>query len=212
MKQELLIVGAGGFGRELYGWLRECPEWNRDWVFRGFLDDQLSALDDFDYADGVVGPIQGYTPLPGQVFACGIGNVAAKRKACDALLAVGARFISVVHPAAVVGPHVSLGAGAVVCPGAVLTADITIGDMVLVNLNTTIGHDVSVGNWSTLSPLCNLTGAVQLGAGVFLGASAVILPRLSIGDDALVGAGAVVMRDVKSGQRVFGNPARAFNA
>ncbi len=211
MKQELYIVGAGGFGRELYCWLKDCPEWNRDWVFRGFLDDQLSALDDFDYEAGVVGPIQGHIPQPGQVFACGIGNVVAKQKACDALLADGAKFISVVHPTAVVGAHVTLGAGAVVCPGAVLTSDITIGDMALVNLNTTIGHDVRVGKWTTLSPLSNLTGGVQLGDAVFLGASALILPGLSVGDAALVGAGAVVMRDVKPGQRVFGNPARAFS-
>ena len=37
-----------------------------------------------------------------------------------------------------------------------------------------------------------------------------ILPGHSVGNDALVGAGAVVMRDVKPGQHVFGNPARAF--
>jgi len=211
MIPDLYIVGAGGFGRELYCWLKDLAAWGRDWEFVGFLDDNLSALDDFEYNGQVVAPIQDYVPRPGQVFVCGIGNVAIKEKVCAPLLASGANFLTVVHPSAVVGANVALGAGAVICPGAILTCDIKVGEMAMINLHSSIGHDVSIGKWTTLSPQSNLNGGVTIGAGVFLGSSAVILPGHTVGDRALVGAGSVVMRDVKCGQSVFGNPARVFN-
>lgn len=40
-----------------------------------------------------------------------------------------------------------------------------------------------------------------------IGSSAVILPGVTIGAGALVGAGAVVVRDVRAGATVVGNPA-----
>ena len=210
MIPELYIVGAGGFGRELYTWLQDLSGWNRDWKFSGFLDDNLSALDGFEYEAQVVSPVSDFTPRAGQMFACGIGNVGAKQKVCGPLLERGANFITLVHPTAVVGANVALGAGVVLCPGAILTCDIELGDLTMINLNCSIGHDVTIGKWTTLSPQSNLNGGVHIGDGVFLGSSAVILPGHSVGDGALVGAGAVVMRDVKPGQHVFGNPARAF--
>lgn len=211
MPAELYIVGAGGFGRELYCWLKDLPAWGRDWTFAGFLDDRASALDGFEYDAQVVAPIQDFVPWPGQIFACGIGNVAAKQKACAPLLERGATFITVVHPTAVVGANVTLGDGVVVCPGAILTCDIQLGDFVMINLHTTLGHDVVVGEWTTLSAHCDLTGGVQVGAGAFFGSGARVLPGKSVGDGAVVGAGSVVIRDVKRGQSVFGNPARVFN-
>jgi len=211
MIPELYIVGAGGFGRELYCWLKDLAGWGRDWTFAGFLDDNLAALDEFKYDGQVVAPAHDYVPRAGQVFACGIGNVAIKEKVCGPLLARGANFLTVVHPRAVVGANVELGAGAVICPGVVLTCDIKVGEMAMLNLHSSIGHDVSIGKWTTLSPQSNLNGGVTVGASVFLGSGAVILPGHSVGDSALVGAGSVVMRDVKRGQSVFGNPARVFN-
>lgn len=210
MTPDLYIVGAGGFGRELYRWMQDLTGWGRDWNFAGFLDDNLSALKEFNYDAEVIARVSGFVPRSGQVFACGIGNVAMKREVCAPLLERGAEFIRVVHPTAVVGANVHLGTGVVLCPGVKVTSDIHIGNMVMLNLGTTIGHDVSVGEWTTLSPQSNLNGGVMIGAHVFLGSSAVVLPGISVGDDALVGAGAVVMRGVKPGQSVFGNPARAF--
>lgn len=211
MIPNLYIVGAGGFGRELYFWLKDLGAWGRDWKFAGFLDDDSGALKDFDYDAKVVASIAEFVPQPGQLLACGIGNVAIKRKVCAPLLERGGEFIRVIHPTAVIGANVVLGNGVVVCPGVTLTCDIKLGDMVMLNLHTTIGHDVNVGEWTTLSPQSNLNGGVTVGANVFLGSSAVVLPDITVDDGAFVGAGSVVMRHVKSCQRVFGNPARVFN-
>ena len=116
MLPELYIVGAGGFGRELYCWLMDMPEWGREWKFAGFLDDNLSALDGFNYDATVVGPVSGFEPADGQLFACGIGNVASRLAVCSPLVEQGAQFLTVVHPSSVVGANVVLGEGVAASP------------------------------------------------------------------------------------------------
>lgn len=208
--KSLYIVGAGGFGREVYCWLHDAFATERAWEFSGFLDDNLEALRNFDYEKGVVSTIDGFSPAADDLFVCGIGSVPAKRNICEPLLKRGAQFLTVVHPSVIVGDNVRLGKGVVLCPGVVLTCDIRLGDMVMVNCQSSAGHDVSIGAWSTVSGHCDLTGQTTLGAGAFLGSGARVIPGKTIGDDAVVGAGSVVIRSVAAGQKVFGVPARVL--
>lgn len=207
--KNLYIVGAGGFGREVFGWLH-ATEGSSEWTFRGFLDDNPNALKDLDYDFGVVAPINDFVVKPSDLFVCGIGDVTTKMKLCKPLIDRGARFMSVIHPSVIVGSNVKLGDGVVLCPGVILTCDIEVGDMAMINCSSSAGHDVKIGDWSTISAHCDLTGYTQLGKGVFLGSGARIIPGKSVGDGGVVGAGSVVIRSVASGQKVFGNPARVF--
>ena len=207
--KEIYIVGAGGFGREVFGWLQATSGFP-DLKFCGFLDDNPDALKGMDYDKGVVAPISNFVVKSSHLFVCGIGDVATKMKLCKPLMDRGAKFMSVVHPTAIVGNNVKLGHGVVLCPGVILTCDVEVGDMVMINCNSSAGHDVKVGDWSTISAYCDLTGYTRLGKGVFLGSGARIIPGKSIGDDGFVGAGSVVIRSVESGQKVFGNPSRVF--
>jgi sugar O-acyltransferase (sialic acid O-acetyltransferase NeuD family) len=208
--QSLYIVGAGGFGREVYCWLQDMGGSPRPWDFCGFLDDDADALRGMNYEKGVVGSIADFVPKVSDLLVCGLGSVAVKKKLCEPLIARGAEFLTVIHPTAVIGANVQLGRGVILSPGVVLTCDINIGDMVMVNCCSSAGHDVSVGDWSTISAHCDLTGYTTLGQGVFLGSGARIIPGKSVGDFASVGAGSVVIRSVAAGQKVFGNPARVF--
>ena len=207
--KDLYIVGAGGFGREVYTWLHAMDA-SSDWRFSGFLDDNATALGGLNYDKGVVAPISDFAVEPSQVFVCGIGGVSAKIKLCQPLIDQGARFLTIVHPTAVIGRNVQLGQGVVLCPGAILTCDIKIGAMTMINCCSSVGHDATIGDWCTISAHCDLTGHTKLGRGVFMGSGAKVVPGKSIGDDALIGAGSVVIQSVAAGQQVFGNPARLF--
>ena len=208
--KDLYIVGAGGFGREVYGWLGDMGDAS-DWRFCGFLDDNPEALQGLDYGQGVVAPISGFQVEPSQLFVCGIGDVSTKIMLCQPLMDRGAQFLTVVHPTVVIGRNVRLGQGVVLCPGVILTCDMEIGDMVMINCRSSAGHDVSIGDWCTISAHCDLTGYTKLGRGVFMGSGARIIPGKSVGADAVIGAGSVVIRSVAAGQKVFGNPARVFD-
>jgi sugar O-acyltransferase (sialic acid O-acetyltransferase NeuD family) len=209
--KKLIIVGAGGFGREVYNWALADADCEEEWEIAGFLDDNLAALDNFDYPAKIIGTIADHKPSVDELFICAIGSPAIKRAVCESLLERSAEFVSLIHPYAVVGLNVNIGKGVVLCPNAVITCDVSIGDFVVVNCHSSIGHDVRVGDWTTLSGHCDVTGQVELGEMVFLGSGARILPLKKVGDRATVGAGSVVIRHVPAGTKVFGNPAKVFD-
>lgn len=207
--KKLLIVGAGGFGRELYVWASQHPDCGQAWELAGFLDDNPQALQSFG-SFAPVRPLTGHVVDPAKLYLCGLGLPPVKAKLLQPLLAAGANFLTFIHPRALVGERVKLGHGVVLCPGVIASADIVLGDFVMLNLHTTVGHDASIGAWSTLSAHCDVTGRVQVADRVFMGSRVSIIPGQSIGSGATLGAGAVVIRDVPAGVTVFGNPARVF--
>lgn len=210
MSKKLYIVGAGGFGREVYGWLQDEASLLAEYDLIGFLDDDCDALKDFDVGHEVVGEISDFEFDENSFFICGIGTVEWKKKLCQPLVAAGARFLTLIHPTALIGRNVTLGDGAVICPWVTLTCDLSVGSMSLINCHSSAGHDVRVGSWCTISGHCDLTGGTIIEDEVFLGSGVRVIPYKTVGAGATVGAGSVVIRDVPSHTRVFGNPAREF--
>ena len=205
--KKLLIVGAGGFGRELHAWASQHPDCGRVWTLAGFLDDNSEALTSFGRFSPVLPP-SGHRPSADTVYLAGVGLPSMKEKLVAPLAAAGAEFLTFVHPQALIGARVKLGKGVVICPGTVLSVDIEIGDFAMVNLNCTIGHDASVGPWTTVSAQCDITGHVRVADRVFMGSRSSIIPGKSVGSRSIVGAGAMVATDVPAGVTVVGIPAR----
>ncbi len=203
-----LIIGAGGFGREMHSWLVQSPGWNTQWRFGGFLDNNAAVLDGFGLTPGIVGTVSGFAPGPDDELVCAVGDPKTRLAICRHLMTQGAVFPVVRHPSAVVGEGCSLGAGCILCPGTVLSCNIELGRLVVVNLGATIGHDAKVGDGVTLSPHVSISGFAQLGEGAFLGSNASVLPRAKVGAYAKVGAGSVVLRVVRPGATAMGVPAK----
>lgn len=208
MKRHLVIVGAGGFGRELYGIACEAVGFGSDFDVKGFLDARADALAGFGGYPPVVGSPADYAPAPDDVFITALGDVAARRRCVDALAARGATFIPLVHRSASLGPHVRIGAGSLVAQNAVVSADAVVGRHACIFQNTVVGHDVRVGDFAHVYALCALGGGVTLGAGAVVYPGARIVPRRAVGAGAVVGIGAVVLVNVRAGETVFGNPAK----
>ncbi len=205
----LWIVGAGGFGREVWTYATTHPDCGRQWQVAGFLDDNQHALAGFPGYSATLQRIEEFHPDPEKdILVNGIGQPKIKRRCIGMLEEKGGRFIRLIHPTAWIGHNVTWGKGGVVGPGVVITTDVTIGDHVVLNCYSAIGHDAAVGSYTTLSSFCDVTGGVRIGEGVFTGSRVSLIPRVSVGDYAVVGAGSVVIRNLDGGCSYFGNPAR----
>lgn len=207
----LLIIGAGGFGREVLMWSRDCNECGVDWEIGGFIDSNPNALRGLDVGFSVIGSVEDYQPQSSDVFVCAIGNPSQRRKCVETMLSKGANFINIIHPTAFVGERVKLGTGIIICPYCVLTCDIEIGNFSALNLRSTIGHDARIGEFCQLSASCNVTGHAKLCDEVFMGSHATVLPKVQIGEGAIVGAGSIVISKVKPRTTVFGAPAKRLS-
>jgi sugar O-acyltransferase (sialic acid O-acetyltransferase NeuD family) len=207
--KNLVIIGAGGFGREMLAWARQSIA---ALPVKGFLDDNRQSLDGFGKDVPILGRVADYVPDQNDVFVCAMGRVEFKRRCVELILARGGVFTSVIHSTAVIGENVILGQGVILCPHTVVGSDARLGDFVTLNLHSTAAHDAVVGRWTQLHCHVDVTGGVALGESVTVGSHASILPNVKVGDGATIGAGAVVMRDVPAGTTVFGVPARPYAA
>lgn len=187
---------------------RQSVQFEREWTIKGFIDDNLRALEGRNTPGQILGTIADHQPASDEVFICAIGIPAIKRKCSELLASRGAVFAKLVHRTAVVGDNVELADGVVLCPFTVVSANNRLGRGVAINLHSSVDHDACVDDWSQVNCHCDLTGAVQVGKEVFIGSSVAIIPGVKIGDGAYLGAGSVVLRDVPAGAKVFGVPAR----
>jgi sugar O-acyltransferase (sialic acid O-acetyltransferase NeuD family) len=205
--QNLIIIGAGQFGREVFTWAAQAMAAGSPLRFKGFLDQRTGALDGYDYKPGILGNVDTYEVQEGDVFVSAIGSPAARAQCCSQIEMKGGQFINIIHPLANIGLHVELGDGVVMAPFSSLTSDIKLGSHVTVGAFSNVGHDTVVGDWCQISSHCGVNGCGVLGDGVFLGSHACVLPGVKVGAWSFVGAGSIVIRDVAEGVKVFGNPA-----
>lgn len=207
--KRLVVIGGGGFGREVIQWAQGSAACGRDWEVGGFLDDREEAGERLG-SEGLqrLGGIWDYEPGKEDLFICAIGQTGLKRRVYEHFRKLGGVFTRVVHESCLVGSRVELGAGVILCPGVKLTCDIRVGENTAINLNTAAGHDVELGAHGQISSFCDLTGGVKVGHDVLLGSRVSLLPGVTVGDGATVGAGSVVLRPVPGGATVFGNPAK----
>jgi len=204
----LLILGAGGFGREVLAWATDVAKECKAWEIGGFLVERRFITE--DHVDGL--PILGdpfeFALSERDCFVCAIGDPKTRMRIVEGMKRMGARFPNLIHPSALIGPKCRIGEGCILCPGVVVTTNVILGDFVILNVHSSVGHDAVLGDFCTLSGHCDITGGAVLGKRVFMGTHATVLPKARVGDDAVVGAGSVALRAVRSGTAVMGVPAK----
>lgn len=207
--ERLVVVGAGGHGREAVVIARAARDAGRPLDVVGVLDDgrpdpaPLAALGvrllgglDWLERDGA-----------GCTFVAALGYP-GPRRAVAAKAGARARAAVLVHPSSTVGPDVELGPGCVLWPQVAATTRVRLGRHSHLNVGSSVSHDCELGSFVTVGPGARVCGSVVLEDDVWIGAGATVIQGLRVGRGATVGAGAVVVRDVAAGSTVAGVPAR----
>lgn len=207
MMKNLIIIAAGGMGRTFYGMAKDCVGYGNEFVVKGFIDDNLSALDGFENYPPIIGTISDYVPDINDVFVCSIGGD-SRKSVIDIIKQKGGQFISLIHNTARICHNARLGEGNVVCAFACIGVDVIIGDYNLIQAHSIIGHDVIIGSYSRIDTHVTCVGGTRIGNKVDIYTSSVINHGVVVEDNAHVGALSFVIRRVKAGTTVYGNPAK----
>ncbi|MCZ6836177.1 MAG: acetyltransferase [Planctomycetota bacterium] len=209
--ESLLLLGCGGHalvvaeaaqeaGFTIHGFLDDDPETKANagslgHAFLGSINDAAVVIETSS------------TPLG---LHAAVGNNELREAWMKAARSAGLkdRFLTIVHPRAIVSPSANLGLGSFIGPNAVINARARIGEGVIVNTSAVVEHDCVIGAYSHVAPNATLGGGAQVGDSSLIGLGAIVLPRITIGQRVVVGAGAVVVGDLPDDVVAHGVPAK----
>lgn len=210
--KDIVIIGAGGFGREVQ-WLierinEENPKANR-WNIRGYIDDGKEVGTE----------INGYRVLGGIDYlkntktklsvVCAIGASKTRKKVIKKISDYqNLEFPNLIDPSVIFSNYVQCGKGNIICAGSILTVNINIADFCIINLDCTLGHDDVLESYVTIYPSVNVSGCVCVGECSELGTGTQIIQGKNIGKGTIIGAGAVVVKDMPDECTAVGSPCK----
>ena len=211
--KKILIVGAGGFGREVQWLIERMNQKAMTWELEGYLDDGMEPQTEVNghRVLGGIDKLREYDSTMSVVIA--VGSARTRQKIADKIKAIGDfQFPNLIDPDVQMSGFLQMGEGNIICAGNILTVNIIVGDFVIVNLSCTVGHDAEIGSFVTVYPGVNISGNVHVGQRTELGTGSKIIQGIDIGADTIVGAGAVVVRPMPAGCVAMGVPAKPVRA
>lgn len=204
MKEKIVVIGAGGHGREAIDVIRE----NGMYDVEGVIADDRPSDDILDmYGVKYLGGVE-YLLDKKCKYVIAIGNCSDREKIYNKLSSSRCFPVNILHPSSYTGSNCKIGDGVMMYSGARVTTNVSLGNHVHLNVNSVVSHDCCVGDFSIVSPGAMLNGNVSVGKGTFIGTGAIVLPKIVIGDGVMVGAGAVVTKNIPSYETYIGIPAR----
>lgn len=208
--KHLLIVGARGWGREVFGSVIQTKAFcEGEFDVKGFLD---SKSDAFDGLNGQYPPIlcspEDYSIQPDDVFFVAMGDSKWRKYYSDIIEKKGGHFITIIGKDAIVNPTASIGEGSFISSWATVSDNVVIGKQVVIHVFSDLGHDAKVGAFSTIEAYCFLGGYSEIGTCSTMHVRSTLIKHKKIGNNAVIGACSLVIRNVKDETHVFGIPAK----
>jgi sugar O-acyltransferase (sialic acid O-acetyltransferase NeuD family) len=208
--KKIVIIGAGGFGREVKMLIDQINYNKKKYDFIGFYDDNIekgSMINEFK----VLGSIDELLQVDYNIeVVISIADPTIKKKIyetinCNHFIS----FPTLIHPNVLIGTDkVSFGYGCIICASNIITVNISLGNFVILNLGCTVGHDTTIGDYCSFMPSVNISGEVIIENSVYVGTGAKIINLLTIGNSTIVGAGAVVSKSLPEKCTAVGIPAK----
>lgn len=205
--KDIVIVGAGGFGREVAWLIERINEVKAEWNLIGFVDDNEEIQGKEVNGFKVVGNIEWLQKQALHVVNA-IGDPLVKKEVIKRLDGSENTYPVLIDPSVIYSTSVSFGEGSIICAANILTTDIKVGKHVIINLDCTIGHDAILGDYSTVLPSVNVSGFVETAECVSIGTGSAAIQGVKIGENTIIGAGSIVVKDLPANCTAVGAPAK----
>ena len=202
----IVIVGASGFGREVAWLIENSDKWN----VKGFVDDnedlEHKSVNDYPVL-GTIDFLLNVNEKTNVVVA--IGNPRIRKKIVERLqINKNISFPNIFDKDVIIDKTVTIGFGNIICKGSILTTNLEIGNFNHINLNCTVGHDVQFHDYITVYPGVNISGNVRINDCVEIGTGTKIIQGKEIVKERVIGAGSVVVKDIVENGTYIGVPAK----
>ncbi len=209
--KDIVIIGAGGFGREVKTIIDAINLIEPTYNFKGYYDDGFvkgTLINNYQ----ILGGISDLNNLNLSIeVVIAIGTPSVKKNIILQLKNKNIQYPILIHPSVICSiDSVFIGKGSIICAGSILTCNINLGNFVILNLMCTVGHDTIVKDYVSFMPSVNISGEVMINESVYIGTGAKIINKLEIGENTIVGAGAVVSTSLPSNCTAVGIPAKVI--
>jgi len=208
--KDIVIIGAGGFGREVAWLIEDINTGNPQWNLRGFVDENPDLKGQTVNGYEVLGDLEWLEKQ--EIYAvCAIGDPLTKKAVIERLVQSKVKYPVLIHPSVIKSTSVEIEEGSIICAANILTVNIKIGKHVIINLDCTIGHDAQIMDYSTVLPSVNVSGYVVAEECVSIGTGSAVIQGKRIGANTIIGAGAVVVKDLPANCTAVGAPAKPIS-
>lgn len=205
----VVVVGAGGFGRECGQYVVDVGKADETLELKGYIDDDPTAEGDPALGVAMLGTLSEYRIAPDDGFVVAVGDPQVRVRLAREIENRGGQLMSLTHPTAYVAPSARIGRHCILAPFSFVGPRVTMGDHCVVNVYASVAHDVTLGVGAILSPYVAISGEATLDDFVFLGTHSTVIGGKHIGSGAKVSAGSVIWRNVPADSLAAGNPARS---
>jgi UDP-perosamine 4-acetyltransferase len=206
----VVLIGGGGHAKVLIEALRLSEV-----EIAGITDPRQDACPAAETGVRIIGDddtIENYSP-DDFTLAVGLGGVRAngqRRILFDRYRERGYRFLTIIHPSAIIASDCQIDDGAQIMAGAVIQPGCRIGANTIVNTRASVDHDCTIGDHVHLAPGVTLSGSVRIAANTHVGIGTCVIQNIEIGESVTIGAGSVVIHDLPADATVAGAPARTI--
>lgn len=211
--KNLIIIGARGWGREVYAAVLGTKAYkDGEFTIKGFLDSKADAFDGLkgDYPP-ILGAPETYEIQEYDVFFVAMGEPKWRKYYAEMMEQKGAKFISIICNNAYINPTVTIGEGSFIAGWSCISDNVILGKHSIIHVFCDLGHDAKVGDYSSIEAYSFLGGYSEVGQESVMHVRSTLIAHKKIGNQVSVGSSSVVMRNIKDGLHVFGNPAQKID-
>ena len=204
---DLIIIGAGGFGREMFGHITRineeiAPTWN----FLGFIDDGAT-----DTKEGlaVLGGLEDFLKMDRHIqYFIAIANMEVREKIAKRCKEAGFTSASIIGDKVILSPGCKLGEGIYLGGGCVLKRNAKIGDFCIIQGSTYLGRDTEIGPFTSVMTSSCFGSNVKIGKYNYFGLRCNVGDNVTTTESCTFGACASLAEDAPVPGTYVGVPAK----
>ena len=212
--KDIVIIGAGGLGREILDIIIAINNVKPTWNVLGFYDDACVSNEIVSENIYCLGTIADLIKIENQNISVVFGI--SDREIVQSMVMqlqdkYNFSFPNIIHPSAEINSNIKMGIGNVLAYRNFLSCDITMGDFNYFNILVALGHDVEIGNFNAFMPRTQISGNVTIGDLNFFGMNSAVIQNKTIGSNNIINAFTLLTKSIKDERKYFGIPGRRID-